>query len=215
MVARIEPPRSRPTPKEPGTNAARYPGLTAEERGLDLDPPESSPRDLEPPPPLWIAPVEVPRASRSVGFAAAYPDTLPDDLLVKPLEPEGLFDVPGLLERLWLARALESHRDPPATAPIPREAVPAPTVPPAFRTVGSVPSHGTPALATPPADPRPVGDPRLPFVPTPGSRVEDGRTPSRAFAPAPPSGWICPQCYLTNDAGSESCRACRWRAPLR
>lgn len=198
MVARVEPPRWRPGLSEP----ERYPGLTAEERGYD---PPSTPRD--PPelaPPLWVAPSALPPPSRSVGLVMAPPAPL----AAPRLEPEGLFDVPGLLERLWLARALEARREPPGE--------PSAT---ASRPTGSVSPH----LPTPPGalDPaRPVtaptareGPPRAvpgdygaqPLVPPRESVAE----PSPSPPPSWPSSWICPYCYLANDPRAATCRGCR------
>lgn len=188
MAALVEPPRARPRVPEP----SRYPGLTDEERGLDsapyarptveVRPAPTPPLELGPPPPLWVAPSEVPPADRSGGFfdAPAALETIEPD----PPPAAGLFDVPGLLERLWLARALEAGRDrPPRAAP----SVPAPSRASVEAPSGAETRYGLSAE-------------RRPREPEPAT----------AGPPVPrPVGWICPQCYLTNDAGAASCRGCR------
>ena len=188
MAVRVEPPRGRP---------ARYPGLTPEERGFDpvpvlLPPPEETAS------PLWVIPSDLPRDARPEGFVAP----LPEPLAPAP-EEEGLFDVPGLLERLWLARALEARRDrapivasrapdvPPRSAPPPRPAPEAPSAVPArtvrFDPMGPVLRGPVPGAPPPPAPPA---------APT-----------ARSWAR--PNSWVCPYCYLTNDAAATTCRGCR------
>jgi len=135
MAVQVEPPRWRPRSPEP----ARYPGLTPEERGYEVAAPV--PPDPEPLPgtPLWVAPSELPPPGRSQGFVV---DRAPPPAPPLP-ETEGLFDVPGLLERLWLARALEARRAPssstaaslpqgpgPEPAPAPAATVPPPSARP-------------------------------------------------------------------------------------
>lgn len=214
MVARVEPPRGRAPRKEPAADGARYPGLTAEERAVPLEEARLETLDDEPPPPLWIAPVEIPQASRSVGFVGAYPDALPDSLPPDPPRPppEGLFDVPGLLERLWLARALEAHRERPPTAPAPGASPPtaarytegprgpttspAPAVRPSAETAPSAPGSDAPLTGPPP---------RIP--------LEEGPVFPPPVAPTLPRSWICPGCYLTNDLAAASCVGCGRAAP--
>jgi ribosomal protein L40E len=192
MAVRVEPPRGRPV--------ERYPGLTPEERGFD---PPSTPRisvEPEPPPPLWMIPSEMPHPDRSVGFVGA----LPDAQLPEPPPAEGLFDVPGLLERLWLARALEAaHHErpwPSATGPDGRE----------LRT--TLPSSGRSGAAMPSAPDRPVPapslsplDPPAPVLATASPALET----AGIVEPPRPRSWICPHCYLTNDASATTCRGCR------
>jgi hypothetical protein len=207
MVARVEPPRGRSPRPEPVADTARYPGLTPEERAI---PPEEGQRDIldeESPSPLWIAPVEVPQASRSVGFASAYPEALPDSLPPDPPPPEGLFDVPGLLERLWLARALETRRERPTTPPILR----------------NPPSAGAPEPAPPPptilseatcAPPRAaVADDRPPSAVPPRIPLDERAAYPPPMAPTLPRSWICPGCYLTNDLAAPACAGCGRAAP--
>ncbi len=181
MAALLEPPRARPRPADP----ERYPGLTLEERGLDPSPTVSPAIELEPPPPLWIAPSEIPPESRSLGFAAAYPDDS-ETIVPDPPRPEGLFDVPGLLERLWLARALEAARDraPPSSALAAARVEPVtPVIPwtgPPTRYGLSGGQQAVSPAAPPPSPPR-----------------------------SAPKGWICPRCYLTNNVGAAECRGCQ------
>lgn len=190
MAALLEPPGARP--RAPGAN--RYPGLTDEERGLDPSPAPRPTVEVRPaptpplelgPPPLWVAPSEVPAASRALGFFDASPEL--ETIEPDPPAPEGLFDVPGLLERLWLARALEAGRDRPVNRPLR-----SPASPPMPPLAGATTRYGLstagpttePDAVSPPAGPRPVG-------------------------------WICPQCYLTNDAARLDCRGCQRPAPRR
>ena len=187
MAVRVEPPRGRPVLREP----SGYPGLTPEEMGLEPPPPVERPEPW-PGPPLWVVPSAVPPPARSVGFVAAPPER------VAPAPPgtEGLFDVPGLLERLWLARALEAHREHPEVPAAAAYAGPPPvaaTSPPV-----RVPTPGPSVPVEAPADRRyeaPVS-----VLPT--------AAPS-ARAPFRPRSWICPYCYLTNDADAATCRGCR------
>lgn len=215
MVARVDPPRPRAPERGSGEASARYPGLTAEERGYDPSP--LVPPTVEPPPPLWVAPAEVPESSRSSGFFGPAPEAVEPEPV-----PEGLFDVPGLLERLWLARALEARQERPWTAYVARSAAhrAAPTTPPT--------SPATVAAPAPAATPPPAASP--PPAPAPSARAPAAppTSPSRsipsALAPLPPtpaqkaqaalwSSWICPQCYLTNDHAVDVCRGCRRPAP--
>lgn len=195
MAVRVEPPRGRPAPRE----SVRYAGLTPEERGYD---PTSAP-EVVPEPPLWMIPSELPPAARPVGFVGALPSAPPSE----PTPPEGLFDVPGLLERLWLARALEaSHRErsgPPVAAP--------PAEPPPPTVSLPIPSPAkSGAIATPWTGVRPPQSsaprPSVPPTPVHGPAVPP---PELAAAPARPKSWICPYCYLTNDADATTCRGCR------
>jgi ribosomal protein L40E len=199
MAVRLEPPRLRPSWAEP----ARYPGLTPEERGVEplaeLAPPELAP-------PLWVAPSDIPAAARPVGFVALPPEP---PATPAPPEADGLFDVPGLLERLWLARALEaSHHDRPASAPsaspFVASAPPSPT--PAASRSGGVAVVLRPIPFTMPV-PAPVPAPS----PIPPARLEARSLPS-AWPHAPsrrPSNWVCPYCYLANDPAATTCRGCR------
>lgn len=197
MAVQVEPPRWRPRSPEP----ARYPGLTPEERGCEA--PAPAPPNAEPPPgtPLWVAPSEPPPPAGPSGFDAAQapPSALP------PPETEGLFDVPGLLERLWLARALEGHR-PPSSWSLPRvpgsapAAKAAPAPPGSLSRSGGLPVSPAPVVpATPPS--RATSDPHP---------LE--RTPEAAPPPPVaswPTSWVCPYCYLANDPRAATCRGCR------
>jgi len=199
MVARVEPPRGRPE--------QRYPGLTPEERGFE--PPSASvvSPEPEPPPPLWVIPSELPQTARSVGFVGP----LPESQLPEPPPPEGLFDVPGLLERLWLARALEAHRERPwspttqdeAAPELARDRTPFPTEArsggvPVTGLAGSPDSRGTVA-------PMPASS-----VPRAGSTPpEPASGPVPIAPPSRPRSWVCPYCYLTNNADATTCRGCR------
>jgi len=218
MFARVEPPRARASHTEPSPEANRYPGLDPTERLAPLEPSQLAALEDEPPPPLWIAPIDVPPADRPVGFFAALPEELPEVPAVDrepPREPpEGLFDVPGLLERLWLARALEAGRELPAAArparvPLlaraafstpPRSVAPQPArpAPEAPATEDGTSGGAEAAPAAPPAE-RGAASPELtpPRVPTTAVR-----------------SWICPYCYLTNDLGTTACAGCRRPAPV-
>lgn len=199
MTALVESPRERARALSKG----RYPGLTLEERGYDPAPITIPPASPEPPPPLWVAPSDIPRPARALGFVAALPETEERG----PPAPEGLFDVPGLLERLWLARALEAGRDRttgPARAQESEELVRMPTPPDnSDRSGGAT----TEAAST--------------GVGTPGEAVADppreGRSDEPATHVAPPTAyarsWVCPWCYLANDAGATVCRGCRASVP--
>ncbi len=182
MAVRVEPPRARPALREPGG----YPGLTPEEMGLE-PPPAPERQEAWPSPPLWVAPSAVPPAARSAGFIAAPPD-----------DTEGLFDVPGLLERLWLARALEARRDPPSPSP----ALLNPSPPP-----GPIAPVAAPPEPVRSAPPRPAPPPAERRAETPVSVVPTAAPSARA--PFRPRSWICPYCYLTNDADAATCRGCR------
>lgn len=199
MAVHVESPRRRPELREP----SRYPGLTLEERGLDFAPTVllSSP---EPPQP-WLIPSEGPHDARSEGPAGA----IPERVLPGPPEQEGLFDVPGLLERLWLARALEAHRERPGSSASRTADVPA----------ASSESSPPPGAPTPTTARTVVSN-----APFPGQRSSDGPTVAVASVPrsslpptsAPsvpigfrPSSWVCPYCYLANDAAASTCRGCR------
>jgi len=193
MAVRVEPPRQRAV--------QRYPGLTPEERGLEpLDGPDEA-TPPEPESPLWILPSEMPQAERATGFVGPLPAEPPPE----PLPPEGLFDVPGLLERLWLARALEA-------AHLARTATPTAEAPlaPARRSAAVLPAQSgavTPgALGIPP-----VADVPPPAPPSPreGRDPRPVATPRAYVEPLRPGGWICPHCYLTNDATSTTCRGCK------
>ena len=217
MVARVEPPRARATPAERSPEASRYPGLDPTERLLPLDPPSLAASDDEPPPPLWIAPIEVPPADRSVGFVAALPELLPELLPDPPSvdrePPEGLFDVPGLLERLWLARALEARREPLAAASPVR--LPLRTrAPPEAPRRDPAPTPVTPAPEEPRSAAAETGAPAATSSPAPTDRRS---TPPESLpAPVSPTAvrsWICPYCYLTNDLGTTACAGCRRPAP--
>jgi hypothetical protein len=206
MAVPVEPSRVRLRP-DPG----RYPGLTVEERGFDPAPPSprATPPETGPPPsvapdpspPLWVVPSEVPRASRSLGFAGAYPEPILPD----PPEPEGLFDVPGLLERLWLARALEAQRERPWSAEPPASGSPE-------RPDLLVPSSGAKSggvFAVGPSSAPAAGVPTA----APGSSnasvpPESTIGPGHALGFRPKS-WVCPYCYLANDASASTCRGCR------
>lgn len=187
MAVRVVPPRGRPEASE----SVRYPGLTPEERGLDVPTTPLATPELGPPPPLWVIPSEVPRAQRQEGFMGPLPGA---DLLEPPPPPEGLFDVPGLLERLWLARALEATHHERA----------------------QVPGGGPSLVRTPlPSDARSGAVPGgTPSRPSEAFRTPGGEALLSPAAPAPtaatgPRSWICPYCYLTNDAGATTCRGCR------
>ena len=198
MAVRVEPPRGRPAPKE----STNYPGLTPEERGAETL--SSALLPAEPAPPLWIIPSSAPAAIPSVGFVGALPEGRP----AEALPPEGLFDVPGLLERLWLARALEAaHRerlgDPAIThpngPPVPESRSPLPSE----HRSGAVPAGLAPRPPAP--DAAPLGLP----PPTPSTPPTPRILSPAAVAEARPRSWICPFCYLTNDAGAATCRGCR------
>ncbi len=192
MAVRVEPPRGRSGSSE----ASRYPGLTAEERGL------------EPPFPPPLEPVAVP-SSLAVPLAAtplvdglaerrgapeASPDLPPSSL---PSASEGLFDVPGLLERLWLARALEVHRARSFAVAPPHP--PSPGVP---RTLGA------PAADLPPG--RLEAESSAPRLTEPGRSTGAAEAPrSLPLEPAPRKSWVCPYCYLANDRDATTCRGCR------
>jgi len=208
MVARVEPPRARAARNEPAPDAARYPGLTPEERAVPLDEARLEAMDGEPPPPLWIAPLEIPPASRSLGFVAAYPDPLAEGLPPDPPPPpEGLFDVPGLLERLWLARALEAHRERPSTTPAPQASPPTVAQP---LEVPRVPTASpSPLPRSPPETPPSARGSEIPLTgPPPRIPLDEGRAYPPPVAPTLPRSWICPNCYLTNDLAATSCVAC-------
>ena len=178
MVARVDPPRSRPPARDALTDpAARYPGLTPEERGYDLAP--ISATDGEPPPPLWVAPAELPAASRSTGFFGPAP-TAPSDRT----PPEGLFDVPGLLERLWLARALEANHERPWAAYAARTAAAPAPGPPATPPPGP---SARPSAAPPPAPP--TAAPVAPAAAVPAPAVSPPARSTPGFAPvrSPPA----------------------------
>ncbi len=182
MAVVLEPPRARPRPAD----GDRYPGLTLEERGIDAVPVAPPRVDFDPPPPLWIAPSEIPSDARSAGFASAYPETILPD----PPRREGLFDVPGLLERLWLARALEAARERDTPTPPVVTATVEP-VTPVLTWGGAATRYGVSApvlQSSPPEEPRPSSRPV-------------------------PKGWICSRCYLTNDAESTACRGCQRAGP--
>ena len=194
MAVRSEPLRGRPEPK----GAARYPGLAPDERASEYL--------SEPPPPLWVIPSEAPPGPRSVGFVAP----LPEPEAEAPAPSEGLFDVPGLLERLWLARALEAHRERPWTPEVPgpegSSRVPDPLLAPTSRS--SAVSGGTPA-----GPPLLIERPRPTRVLT-AAPAPPPSPPELVEAPIAPVGplsrsWVCPYCYLTNEAGASTCRGCR------
>ena len=207
MALRIEPPRGRLVPAE----ASRYPGLTPEERGYDDAPPRPVVREAEPGPPLWILPSELPPASRPTGFVGPLPrEALPPEYPPPP-PPEGLFDVPGLLERLWLARALEVSHQERARPPLTPRAVPPPVLPYASVLPLAVTRSGA---ARPMAPPAPVGGRAIPSTPPAPSARPAVPPPAPILAPpvpstARPKSWICPYCYLTNDAAWTTCRGCR------
>jgi len=193
MAVRVEPLRGRPSSKGPST----YPGLTPEERGVEpLAPPE-----ILPEPPLWVLPSGMPLERRPTGFVPPLPPPLGIDL--QP--PEGLFDVPGLLERLWLARALEAHHE--RTAPVPL-AAPDPPDPRATAPLTPSRSGGAPpgVAAAPSRVPPPATErhPVLGGLIPPPRHAEPLATP-----PVRPRSWVCPHCYLTNDAAASTCRGCR------
>jgi len=193
MAVRVEPSRQRAV--------QRYPGLTPEERGGELaDASEEAPAP-EPESPLWVLPSEMPQGERASGFVGP----LPESSLPEPLPPEGLFDVPGLLERLWLARALEAAhlaRTPTAAAEMP--------TPAARRAAAPVPAQSgavtTGALGIPPIAAVP---PPTPSAPREGRGSPSVAAPRAYVEPLRPGGWICPHCYLTNDATSTTCRGCK------
>ena len=197
MAVQVEPPRWRPRSPEP----ARYPGLTPEERGYERPPPEPAEVGTLPGTPLWIAPSELPPPARSVGFVVASeaPPTIPAP------ETEGLFDVPGLLERLWLARALESRRSP--SLPVTHLLGPGPVA-----EIEPVPSAGE--LTRPDPEARPPASPAPPAG-TAGPELilhPAERAPEPAVPPPVaswPSSWVCPYCYLANDPRAATCRGCR------
>jgi len=196
MAVQVEPPRWRPRSSEP----ARYPGLTPEERGYEPTTPVATPPEPLPETPLWIAPSEMPPPDRAVGFVVV--SRAPPEPAPTPPEAEGLFDVPGLLERLWLARALEGRRDlavsraamlpPPGSSSdmLPPALTPEPRTDPAA-TLREPPARElAPAAAAPPVE-----------------RLRDLSAPS---PPASwPSSWVCPYCYLANDPRAATCRGCR------
>jgi len=202
MAVRVVPPRGRPEASDPG----RYPGLTAEERGLEVPATPVATGELGPPPPLWVLPSDLPQESRAEGFVGALPEA---DRPEPPPPPEGLFDVPGLLERLWLARALEAaHHERAwggAGVPTSTAAGPGKTSLPSGARSGGVPT----TASTRPGD---ASRPEIALLPPSPSR-NGGRPPDPPVAvPFPRSGprsWICPYCYLTNDAGATTCRGCR------
>jgi hypothetical protein len=183
MVVRVESPQLRPGAK----GSAHYPGLTPEERGAVPDRPPGEEAE-----PLWVLPSDVPPSARPVGFVGPLPEPL--DVAPPQVDPEGLFDVPGLLERLWLARALEAHRERP------------PDVPSEARSG---------AVASPPPAPVPVSAPLTPLAdlpkpPSDATLSSDGsQTPSRPSSWLRPRSWVCPYCYLANDEGASTCRGCR------
>jgi hypothetical protein len=188
MAALVEPLKARPRPSGPD----RYPCLTDEERGLDPSPGPRPSVEVRPaptpplelgPPPLWVAPSDVPAPSRALGFFDAVPEL--ETIEPDPPTPEGLFDVPGLLERLWLARALEAGREKPVNRTLrPPSVLPMPALAGAETRYGLSAGHRVPVAegAAAPAPPRPVG-------------------------------WICPRCYLTNEAEALTCRGCERPSP--
>ncbi len=201
MAARVEPPRPRAGVRDvPSPPPVGWAGREVEPYSPALA------SGGTPPPPLWVMPSELPPEARSQGFVDAYPTPGP------PLPPaEGLFDVPGLLERLWLARALEaSHRErsgavvaaAPAGLEVPLAA------PASEETPASISSEESVSLG-----PEPPAEPALPDVGN-GPAVEaPRRLASNVISPATllarPRGWICPTCYLTNDPDATTCRGCR------
>jgi hypothetical protein len=201
MAVSVEPPRPRAGAQEP----SRYPGLTPEERGLE--PPSVavvSPAP-EPPPPLWVAPAEVPPADRSVGFVAALPQPTPSE----PPDRDGLFDVPGLLERLWLARALEAHRERVGAATT-HEAEPSRGhEKPRPSTEGRSGVAPAPAPAVPGPEEREASEVLPPRLVKPWSWSRRPGLPPTLPMGFRPRGWVCPYCYLANDEGATTCRGCR------
>jgi len=198
MAVRVEPLKGRPGPRE----ASAYPGVTQEERGLGpLPAPLASP---EPPPPLWIIPSDVPQSSRPVGFVGALPEHISPD----PPDSEGLFDVPGLLERLWLARALEGHHERPTevvgSAPDGSDAHDQ-ALAAGSRSGGLLPETPTSAPSEPAVLPR-GREPRLAGA---GPTMGEPALGPIAVRSSRPRSWVCPYCYLTNDAGATTCRGCR------
>jgi hypothetical protein len=196
MPVLVEPPRPR--------GGARGPPPTRE---APLPPVHLLAPEPVPPPPLWLLPSEMPPEARSHGFAEAYPS-----VGEPPAESEGLFDVPGLLERLWLARALEaSHRErsgsfPSSSPRAPASASPAPlSTEPAGETDPAEPVTG---VILPPAEPEaPPAVVAASPEPVEALPIPEGSPPAH---PQPrPRGWICPSCYLTNDPGAVTCRGCR------
>lgn len=210
MVARVEPSRARPPAGEtPG--GGRYPGLTAEERGLEPQPPRSPTAEPDDSLALWVAPAEVAPASRSSGFFGGISESPAPPPPSAAAEPEGLFDVPGLLERLWLARALEAGRDRPWASYAARKLSSEPPPP----VLVSSPSAGPPVRAPLPRVPGPAApaasvSPPRPVAPLPPNGPP---TPARVAAAALWGSWICPQCYLTNDRAFALCRGCHRPAP--
>ena len=198
MAVRVEPLKGRPGPRE----ASAYPGVTQEERGLGpLPAPLASP---EPPPPLWIIPSDVPQSSRPVGFVGA----LPEPTSPAPPEPEGLFDVPGLLERLWLARALEAHheRPPPTAGPASEPPDAQDRAPPPEARSGGISSEVSANAHAGPRTPPQGRESRLAGA-GPTARETAAELPAAPWLR--PRSWVCPYCYLTNDAGASTCRGCR------
>jgi hypothetical protein len=198
MAVRVEPPRGRPSSAE----TSRYPGLTPEERGAELPPPLFAPGAPEPPsPPPWAIPSEAPRDSWPLGLVGATPEPTGPS----PPEREGLFDVPGLLERLWLARALEAQRERPWSAEPPASGSPERPdllVPSSGAKSGGVSAVGpssAPAAGVPTAAP---GSSNASVPP------ESTIGPGHALGFRPKS-WVCPYCYLANDASASTCRGCR------
>ena len=196
MAVRVEPPRGR--------SASNYPGLTPEERDVEVPTVPVRSLEPEPPPPLWFIPSEVPRSSPSGGFFGPLPGAREPE----PPPPEGLFDVPGLLERLWLARALEARRERPwsstgtgVNGPEPDPAGgsgPLPTGSQSGGVLAGVPARspgGGPA-------PRATAPDATPLPERPAAAPVSG-------VPPRPRTWICPHCYLTNDATATTCRGCR------
>ena len=203
MAVLIEPSRGRPSP----ARSPRYPGLTPEERGFDALPIEVPPTDPGPPPPLWVVPRDPPRSSGSVGFVGPLPEVAPR----APPEEEGLFDVPGLLERLWLARALEARRETPRAPKGATVAEPGPTPPPSLGPAQSGALAARPPAARPEA-PLP-GPASAPPPATAGPPVI--RPSSSVIVPNVPlaRSWVCPYCYLANNPSSSICRGCRNTVP--
>jgi hypothetical protein len=201
MAVLIEPPRGR----SGSSGATRYPGLTAEERGLGPEFPLVTERGAGATP-LAGVPASPRGPPNELGepSVASHRQEFPGPRTPsRPPENDGLFDVPGLLERLWLARALEVYR--PRSGSFVAEPPPAPSVP--YRPTGPEGSTDRdPVELRSAADPSPRPDPSSRSG---GSIGSDGATAPPGSRALPRTSWVCPYCYLANDPEAATCRGCR------
>jgi ribosomal protein L40E len=66
---------------------------------------------------------------------------------------------------------------------------------------------GTPTSA--PSEPAVLPRGREPRLAGAGPTLGEPAPGPIAVRPSRPRSWVCPYCYLTNDAGATTCRGCR------